>query len=283
MSKQVEIGVLGGSGLYEIQGIKDVEDVSVSTPFGDPSDDFSVGTLNGIRVAFLPRHGRGHRILPSEINFRANIYAMKKLGVQRILSVSAVGSMKEEIAPGDMVILDQFYDHTKKRISTFFGQGIVGHVALADPVCGDLSNQLADAAVKSGTTTHKGGTYLCIEGPQFSTRAESRIYRNWGVDVIGMTNVTEAKLAREAGICYATLALSTDYDCWHEEEEDVSADAVLKILRQNVTNAKRIIHNAVSFEILKRKCSCKDAVKGAILTDPGAIPEEIRSSLELLL
>ena len=283
MSKQVEIGVLGGSGLYEIQGIKDVEDVSVSTPFGDPSDDFSVGTLNGIRVAFLPRHGRGHRILPSEINFRANIYAMKKLGVQRILSVSAVGSMKEEIAPGDMVIPDQFYDHTKKRISTFFGQGIVGHVALADPVCGDLSSQLADAAVKSGTTTHKGGTYLCIEGPQFSTRAESRIYRSWGVDVIGMTNVTEAKLAREAGICYATLALSTDYDCWHEEEEDVSADAVLKILRQNVTNAKRIIHNAVSFEILKRKCSCKDAVKGAILTDPGAIPEEIRSRLELLL
>ncbi|MEE8403596.1 MAG: S-methyl-5'-thioadenosine phosphorylase [Candidatus Hydrothermarchaeaceae archaeon] len=283
MSGNVEIGVIGGSGLYEIQGIEELQEIAVETPFGKPSDLFNVGKLNGIKIAFLPRHGRGHRLLPSEINFRANIYAMKKLGVKRIISVSAVGSMKEDIAPGDMVIPDQFYDHTKRRISTFFGDGIVGHVALADPVCMDLSKRIAESGRKAGAKVHEGGTYLCIEGPQFSTRAESNIYRNWGVEVIGMTNVTEAKLAREAGLCYATLALSTDYDCWHAEEEDVSVDAVLETLQKNVATAKAIIKLAVSQEILQTDCACKDAVKAAILTDPNRFPEETRKRLELLL
>lgn len=283
MSEAIEIGVIGGSGLYEIQGIEGLREVAVSTPFGDPSDLFHVGKLNGVRVAFLPRHGKGHRILPSEINFRANIYAMKKLGARRIISVSAVGSMKEEIAPGDIVIPDQFFDHTKKRVSTFFGDGIAGHVAMADPVCSDLCGILIKAGKRAGTKIHEGGTYLCIEGPQFSTRAESKIFRSWGVDVIGMTNVTEAKLAREAGICYATLALSTDYDCWHTEEEDVSADAVLTTLRNNVAKAKEIIRLAVNKEILQGDCGCRDAVKAAILTDPGRFPEETRKRLELFL
>lgn len=283
MTQGIDIGVIGGSGLYEIQGIEGLEEVSVGTPFGDPSDSFHVGTLNGVRVAFLPRHGRGHRLLPSEINFRANIYAMKKLGARRIISVSAVGSMKEAIAPGDIVIPDQFYDHTRRRVSTFFGDGIVGHVAMADPVCGELSDRLIDAARRSKAKVHAGGTYLCIEGPQFSTRAESTIYRSWGVAVIGMTNVTEAKLAREAGLCYATIALSTDYDCWHAEEEDVSADAVLETLRKNVATAKRIIRLAVAPEILKTGCSCREAVNGAILTDADRIPEPSRKRIALLL
>lgn len=283
MSDRIQVGVIGGSGLYEIEGIEGLKEVSVETPFGEPSDLFNVGTLNGIQVAFLPRHGRGHRILPSEINFRANICAMKKLGAQRIISVSAVGSMKEEIAPGDMVIPDQFYDHTKKRISTFYGQGIVGHVALADPVCDNLSGQLFKAGTQSGAKVHKGGTYLCIEGPQFSTRAESNIYRSWGVDVIGMTNVTEAKLAREAGLCYATLALSTDYDCWHTEEEDVSADAVIETLRKNVDTAKRIIQLAISPAIVETDCGCREAAKGALLTDPANMPEETRKRLAFIL
>jgi 5'-methylthioadenosine phosphorylase len=283
MSETIEVGVIGGSGLYDIQGIEGLKEVTVTTPFGDPSDPFNVGTLNGIGVAFLPRHGRGHRIIPSEINFRANIYAMKKLGVRRIISVSAVGSMKEEIAPGDMVIPNQFYDHTRRRISTFFGEGIVGHVAMADPVCTDLCDRLIDAGKQTGAKVHAGGTYLCIEGPQFSTRAESTIYRRWGVDVIGMTNATEAKLAREAGLCYSTLALSTDYDCWHSEEEDVSAEAVLQILQQNVATAKRIIQAAVSPDILKSDCTCRHALRGAILTDPAMFPEQTRLTLDLLL
>ncbi|OIP64144.1 MAG: S-methyl-5'-thioadenosine phosphorylase [Nitrospirae bacterium CG_4_9_14_3_um_filter_53_35] len=283
MPEAIEIGVIGGSGLYEIQGIEGLREAAVSTPFGDPSDLFHVGKLNGIGVAFLPRHGRGHRILPSDINFRANIYAMKKLGVRRIISVSAVGSMKEEIAPGDIVIPDQFFDHTKKRVSTFFGDGIAGHVAMADPVCRDLCGILIRAGKRAGAKIHEGGTYLCIEGPQFSTRAESKIFRSWGVDVIGMTNVTEAKLAREAGICYATLALSTDYDCWHTEEEGVSADAVLSILRNNVAKAKEMIRLSLSGEILQTSCRCRDAVKGAILTDPSRFPEETRRRLEFLL
>ncbi|NOY51992.1 MAG: S-methyl-5'-thioadenosine phosphorylase, partial [Deltaproteobacteria bacterium] len=245
---KAQIGVIGGSGLYEIEGIKDLQQAVVRTPFGDPSDPLTLGKLNGVDVAFLPRHGKGHRILPSEINFRANIYAMKKLGVEQIISVSAVGSMKEEIAPGDIVIPDQFYDNTRKRISTFFGQGIVGHVSLADPICPVLAERLGEAGKKAGAKVHRGGTYLCIEGPQFSTRAESGIYRSWGVEVIGMTNATEAKLAREAGLCYATIALSTDYDCWHEEEDDVNAEAVLQIIRQNVAMAKAMISHAVSTE-----------------------------------
>lgn len=277
------IGVIGGSGLYEIEGVEELREISVETPFGPPSDAFAVGTLNGVTVVFLPRHGRGHRILPSEINFRANIYAMKKVGVKRIISVSAVGSMKEAIVPGDIVIPDQFYDNTRGRVSTFFGDGIVGHVALADPVCHDLCACLADAGKTAGGKIHCGGTYLCIEGPQFSTRGESLIYRSWGVDVIGMTNATEAKLAREAGLCYATMALSTDYDCWHEEEEDVTAEAVLTILRNNVAMAKAIIQEAVGPALLKTDCSCHDAVRGAVLTDPAVFPEKAGQRLELLL
>jgi 5'-methylthioadenosine phosphorylase len=280
---QAEIGVIGGSGLYEIEGVEELTEVEVNTPFGQPSDRFAVGKLNGVTVAFLPRHGRGHKLLPSEINFRANIYAMKKLGVTRIISVSAVGSMKEEIAPGHIVVPDQFYDNTRKRASTFFGEGIVGHVSLADPLCGELCSRVVAAGKRAGAKVHAGGTYLCIEGPQFSTRAESLVYRSWGVEVIGMTNVTEAKLAREAGLCYATVALSTDYDCWHEEEEDVSADAVLEILRKNVATAKQIIKHVVHPDIRDDQCSCRDALKGAILTDSAVFPEETQKRLQLLL
>ncbi len=277
------IGVIGGSGLYAIEGVEQLREISVETPFGPPSDAFAVGALNGVSVAFLPRHGRGHRILPSEINYRANIYGMKKLGVKRIISVSAVGSMKEEIVPGDIVIPDQFYDNTRGRESTFFGDGIVGHVALADPVCRDLCSRLAEAGQGAGAKVHSGGTYLCIEGPQFSTRGESLIYRSWGVDVIGMTNATEAKLAREAGLCYATMALSTDYDCWHQEEEDVTAEAVLAILHKNVAMAKEIIKRSVGPALLDTDCSCGDAVKGAVLTDPSVFPEKTGQRLELFL
>ncbi len=280
---EADIGVIGGSGLYDIEGIEAVREVAVETPFGAPSDRIHIGTLNAVPVAFLPRHGRGHGILPSEINFRANIYAMKKLGVRRIISVSAVGSMKEEIAPGHIVLPDQFYDNTRHRISTFFGEGIVGHVSVADPVCAELADRLYHAGRQQGAKMHRGGTYLCIEGPQFSTRAESLIYRSWGVAVIGMTNVTEAKLAREAGLCYATVALSTDYDCWHEEEEDVKADAVLQILKQNVATAKAIIREAVGPDALSGACACHEGARGAILTDPERFPPEIRDRLAILL
>jgi 5'-methylthioadenosine phosphorylase len=282
MSDAVEIGVIGGSGLYEIEGIEDLQEKTVQTPFGDPSDVFRIGKLNGVRIAFLPRHGVGHRILPSEINFRANIYGMKMLGVRRVISVSAVGSMREEITPGDIVIPDQFYDNTRKRESTFFGHGIVGHVGLADPVCADLSKQLVGAGKSAGARVHEGGTYLCIEGPQFSTRAESNIYRSWGVDIIGMTNATEAKLAREAGLCYGTIALSTDYDCWHEEEEDVRVDAVLEILRKNVDTAKQMIQLAVSPQLLRSDCTCHEALDGAILTSPDRIPGSSREKIDQL-
>ncbi len=280
---EAEIGVIGGSGLYEIEGIEDLREIRVSTPFGEPSDCFITGKLNGVRVAFLPRHGRGHRILPSEINFRANIYAMKKIGVSRILSVSAVGSMKEEIVPGDMVVPDQFIDLTRKRSSTFFGEGIVGHVALADPVCAELSKRMVEAASEVGARVHAGGTYLCIEGPQFSTRAESNLYRGWNVDVIGMTNATEAKLAREAGLCYSTLALSTDYDCWHVEEEDVSAGAVLQILQKNVATARRILRRMILPNLRECHCLCREALSGSILTDPACYPDETLSRLKLLI
>lgn len=280
---QAKIGVIGGSGLYEIEGIEDLHEVAIRTPFGDPSDSLTVGSLNGVAVAFLPRHGKGHRILPSEINFRANIYAMKILGVEQVISVSAVGSMKEEIAPGDIVLPDQFYDNTRRRVSTFFGDGIVGHVPMADPICAALADRLEEAGKKAGAKVHRGGTYICIEGPQFSTRAESRVYRSWGVEVIGMTNATEAKLAREAGLCYATIALSTDYDCWHEEEEDVNAGAVLKIIQQNVATARAMISHAVSPDMLVPHCACREAARGAILTDPKCFPEETRGNLALLL
>ncbi|HEY3346018.1 MAG TPA: S-methyl-5'-thioadenosine phosphorylase [Nitrospirota bacterium] len=281
--QQAEIGVIGGSGLYEMEGMKDITTVKVETPFGEPSDEFVLGTLEGRKLAFLPRHGRGHKILPSEINFRANIYAMKKLGVGRIISVSAVGSMKEEIVPGHIVVPDQFYDLTRSRVSTFFGEGIVAHVGFADPVCGCLADTLYDAGVKAGATMHKGGTYICMEGPQFSTRGESRIYRKWGVDVIGMTNVTEAKLAREAELCYSTLALATDYDCWHETEEDVTVEAVVAIIKKNVETAKAIIKNAVTMIPVGRDCCCGEALKYAIMTQAGHIPQATKDKLGLII
>ena len=281
--RDIRIGIIGGSGLYEIEGLRRARSVSVKTPFGDPSDHFMVGELEGIRVAFLARHGRGHQILPSEINFRANIYGMKVLGVERILSVSAVGSMKENIRPGDLAIPDQFHDYTRRRVSTFFGEGIVAHVSFADPVCPDLARAIHLAGEAQGATVHKGGTYLCIEGPQFSSRAESHIYRQWGIDVIGMTNVTEAKLAREAEICYVTLALVTDYDCWHQEEEDVTAEAVVATLRKNVDLAKKVLRQCVLSLAVERVCSCADALKNAVITSPRAIPQKVRRSLKPII
>lgn len=279
---QQTIGVIGGSGLYVMEALEGIEEVRLSTPFGDPSDSYVVGTLNGIRMVFLARHGRGHRILPHEINFRANIHGMKQLGVEWIVSVSAVGSMKEHIRPGDMVVPDQFFDRTKSRAPSFFGNGVAAHVAFADPVCPALWKILGDAAEQAGATVHRGGTYLCMEGPQFSTRAESRVYRTWGVDVIGMTNIPEAKLAREAEICYATLALSTDYDCWHETEEDVSIESVLEIMRTNVETAQRLIRLAVTQIPGARSCACANALEHAILTDRSLISVETRERLALI-
>ena len=281
---QAVIGVIGGSGLYEIEGLTDIQEVRVDTPFGPPSDAFITGTLAGVRMAFLPRHGRGHRLLPSEVNYRANIYGMKKLGVERIISVSAVGSMKEEIVPGHIVIPDQFFDRTAGRRSvTFFGEGVVGHVQFADPVCRDLATALADAANSVGATVHRGGTYLCIEGPNFSTRAESKIYRSWGVDVIGMTNISEARLAREAEICYSTIALATDYDCWHEEHDDVSVEAVIAIIQQNVATAKRIIKAAVGRLGGAHACPCAESLKYAIMTHKETIPAATREKLAVIM
>lgn len=278
------IGVIGGSGLYEIEGLTDLQEVTLDTPFGAPSDSYVTGMLDGVKMIFLPRHGKGHRLLPSEVPYRANIYGMKQLGVQRIISVSAVGSMKEAIAPGHIVIPDQFFDRTQgKRASTFFGNGVVAHVQFADPVCRDLSNVLADAARKVGAEVHKGGTYLCIEGPNFSTRAESLLFRSWGVDVIGMTNLPEARLAREAEICYATVALATDYDCWHDAHEDVSVDAILEIIRQNVMTARNLIRQAAKVMRQPPVCGCGEALKYAIMTDPARIPAQTRRDLDLLI
>ncbi|HEX9872980.1 MAG TPA: S-methyl-5'-thioadenosine phosphorylase [Deferrimonas sp.] len=281
---QPVIGVIGGSGLYEIEGFSNVEEIRLETPFGDPSDAYITGTLEGVKLVFLPRHGRGHRLLPSEVPYRANIYGMKKLGVERIISVSAVGSMKEEIVPGDIVIPDQFFDRTQgKRASTFFGEGVVGHVQFADPVCGDLSTVLYQAAVEVGATVHRGGTYICIEGPNFSTRAESNIFRSWGVDVIGMTNLPEARLAREAEICYGTVALATDYDCWHQEHEDVSVEAVIAIIQQNVATARNIIRKAVNRLSGARTCTCGEALKYAIMTRKDLIPKATADRLDVIM
>jgi 5'-methylthioadenosine phosphorylase len=279
MSEKV-VGVIGGSGLYEMEGIEEVQTVSLKTPFGDPSDSFVVGRLEGVKVAFLPRHGRGHRIPPSSLNSRANIYGMKLLGVQWIIGVSAVGSMKESIHPGDMVIPDQFIDRTFGRPNTFFGEGIVGHVSFADPVCAELAQILARAGKEAGATIHEGGTYICIEGPQFSTRAESRLYRSWGVDVIGMTNIPESKLAREAEICYATMAFATDYDCWHTEAGDVSIGDVLKILAQSTMTAKGVIRKALKHLPEGRSCPCANALQYALITDRSMIPERTKKDLE---
>lgn len=277
-----KIGIIGGSGLYNIDGLTDVEKITVETPFGDASDQFTVGILEGKRVVFLPRHGSTHSILPGELNFRANIFGMKKLGVERIIAVSAVGSMKKEIKPLDIVIPDQFIDRTRGRIDTFFGNGIVGHVSVADPVCSCLADTLYESAKKAGATVHKGGTYLCMEGPQFSTRAESRTYRQWGVSVIGMTNLQEAKLAREAEICYSTLALSTDYDCWYEEEGDVTADMVIQNLRKNVDTAKTIIKCVLPNLKEERKCLCVNAARDAIVTQKETIPNEVKEKLNII-
>ncbi len=279
MSETV-IGVIGGSGLYEMEGLEDIRRIRVETPFGDPSDEYVTGALNGVRMAFLPRHGRGHRYLPSEVNYRANIYGMKKLGVERIISVSAVGSLKEIIAPGHIVIPDQFIDRTKGiRKDTFFGDGIVAHAGFADPVCEILSETLFEAARTAGAVVHKGGTYVCMEGPAFSTRAESLMYRGREAAVIGMTNLTEAKLAREAEICYGIIALSTDYDCWHEHHEDVTVEAVIKIIHQNVAMAKNIIRQAVASIAAERSCACGSAMQYAIITDKSVIPAETKEKL----
>jgi 5'-methylthioadenosine phosphorylase len=275
------IGVIGGSGLYDMEGLEDIRRVCISTPFGDPSDEYVTGVLNGARMVFLPRHGRGHRYLPSEVNYRANIYGMKKLGVERIISVSAVGSLKEAIEPGHIVIPDQFIDRTKGiRKDTFFGDGIVAHAGFADPVCHSLSETLYNAARSAGATVHKGGTYICMEGPAFSTRAESFMYLGLGAEVIGMTNLTEAKLAREAEICYGIIALSTDYDCWHEHHDDVSVEAIVAIIHQNVAMAKSIIRRAVADIAPQRSCACGAAMRYAIITDKSVIPAETRQKLD---
>ena len=281
MPDQNSIGVIGGSGLYDMEGLEDVQRLRVTTPFGDPSDEYVTGMLNGVRMVFLPRHGRGHRYLPSEVNYRANIYGMKALGVQRIISVSAVGSLKEAIAPGHIVIPDQFIDRTKGvRKDTFFGEGIVAHAGFADPVCGSLSDILYTASLKAGATTHKGGTYLCMEGPAFSTRAESFSYLALGASVIGMTNLTEAKLAREAEICYGIIALSTDYDCWHEHHDDVTVEAIIQIIHQNVAMAKNIIRHAVADIAVDRSCPCSNAMQFTIITDKSVIPADTKQKLE---
>jgi 5'-methylthioadenosine phosphorylase len=278
-SEKISIGVIGGSGLYAIEGLSQIKSVRLATPFGTPSDEYITGTLHGKRVAFLPRHGRGHRIMPTDINYRANIYGMKKLGAERIISVSAVGSMKEGIKPGDIVIPDQFYDHTKHRRSTFFGNGVVAHVGMAEPVCADLSAALIEAGVKIGATMHRGGTYLCMEGPQFSTLAESLIYRTWHVDVIGMTNATEAKLAREAELCYSTIALATDYDCWHHSEEPVTVEAVLEVMKHNIETSKALIREAVRTLAGRRTCSCGEALRNTIMTPEKLIPAKTKRDL----
>jgi len=278
--EQVKIGIIGGSGLYEMSELKDRIEGAVETPFGPPSDKFVVGTLRGRRVAFLARHGRGHRILPGELNFRANIYAMKMLGVERILSASAVGSLREELAPQEVVLPDQFVDRTYNRVSTFFGDGLAAHIAFADPVCPDLLEQVFRASQKVGIKTVKGGTYVCMEGPAFSTRAESNLYRKWGMDVIGMTNLQEAKLAREAEICYVTMALVTDYDCWHDSHESVTVDMIVGNLIQNSKNAQSLIVQTVEDLADKRNCGCGDALRNALITDRSAIPAGTKAKLQ---
>ena len=278
MAEQI-VGIIGGSGMYEMDGLEILREEQVRTPFGDPSDRYVVGRLDGRPVAFLARHGRAHSLMPSELNFRANIYGFKLLGAEWILSASAVGSMREDVKPLDILIPDQFFDRTRGRIGTFFGNGLVAHVSLADPTCPVLGEVLYRAGTQAGARMHRGGTYLCMEGPQFSTRAESRIYRGWGVDVIGMTNLQEAKLAREAEICYATMALVTDYDVWHETEDDVSVESVVAVLRQNVRTARLILREAVRMIPPARTCACGHALRDAIITARERIPAEVKRDL----
>jgi 5'-methylthioadenosine phosphorylase len=280
---QAEIGIIGGSGLYAMPGLSGVREVRQETPFGDPSDVYVLGTLEGRKVAFLARHGRGHRILPTELNFRANIYGFKQLGVERIVSISAVGSLKEEHKPLEFVIPDQFFDRTRHRVDTFFGEGIVAHIAFADPICPELAKVVETACKKAGVVGKRGGTYLCMEGPQFSTKAESNVYRTWGMDVIGMTNLQEAKLAREAEICYVTVAMVTDYDCWHPHHDSVTVDQIVAVLMKNAENACKVVRETVAAMPEGRSCKCAAALAHAILTDRDKIPAATRQKLKLIL
>src|SRR5690348_7000330 len=280
---RASIGSIGGSGLYSMSGLTDTREIRVKTPFGEPSDAIALGTLEGKRVAFLARHGRGHRILPSEINYRANIYAMKLLGAERIISVSAVGSLKEDLRPGEFLVPDQFFDRTKNRASTFFGNGLVAHMAFAHPTCGEVSGALANACVHEAVKVHRRGTYICIEGPQFSTLAEAEVNRQLRFDVIGMTNLTEAKLAREAEICYATIAMITDYDCWHPDHESVSAAQIIATLNQNTENAQRVLRTAVREMPGGRSCKCGSALQHALVTDMKLVPKGTKKRLAAII
>jgi len=277
------VGVIGGSGLYEMEGLEEIRWVRVRTPFGDPSDAYCTGRFGGRRVIFLPRHGRGHRRMPSELNYRANIYGMKTLGARALLSISAVGSMKEDIHPLELVVPDQFYDLTKRRVTSFFGDGIVAHVGMAHPVCGDVAAALAKAGSEVGARVHRGGTYICIEGPQFSTKGESEVHRRWGMSVIGMTNMPEAKLAREAELCYATLCLVTDYDVWHDEHDAVTVEAVVANLMKNVATAKEVLRRVIPRVPASCGLGCSDALQSAVITNPKAFPPKIRKRLDFLL
>ena len=278
-----EIGIIGGSGLYNMPGLNEVREVRLQTPFGEPSEAYVLGTLEGRKVAFLTRHGRGHRILPHELNFRANIYGFKQLGVERILSLSAVGSLKEEHEPLQFIVPDQFFDRTRQRISTFFGDGIAVHIAFADPVCAEVARVMHSACAQAGVVGKMGGTYVCIEGPQFSTKAESKVYRSWGMDVVGMTNLQEAKLAREAEICYATLAMVTDYDCWHPTHDSVTVEQVVAVLLKNAENAGSVIRHAVRSMPAQRSCKCGEALAAAIMTEHAKIPAATRQRLKLIV
>ncbi len=280
---KAEIGIIGGSGLYSMPGFEAQEEVIMKTPFGAPSDNYVLGRLAGREVAFLARHGRGHRISPSELNFRANIYGMKSLGVERIISLSAVGSLKEEHRPLDFIIPDQFFDRTRGRASTFFGDGLVAHISFADPVCPELARTVTSACAAAGVHATQGGTYLCMEGPAFSTKAESNVYRSWGMDVIGMTNLQEAKLAREAEICYVTVAMVTDYDCWHEGHDAVTVNEIIGNLTRNAENACKVVAEAVASMPAERGCKCGSALSHAILTDRTAVPDSVRQKLGILI
>ena len=280
-NSRATFGVIGGSGLYDLADLQDVERVRLQTPFGDPSDEYVTGTLHGTRVAFLPRHARGHRLLPTELNFRANVHGMKQLGVTHLLAVGAVGSLREEIVPGHVVVPDQFIDRTFSRSATFFGGGVVAHVQFGDPVCRGLAKAVAVAARDAGATVHEGGTYVCMEGPQFSTRAESNLYRSWNASVIGMTNLQEAKLAREAELCFATLAMSTDYDCWHESEAEVDAASILAVLQANAALAARTVAT-LARALPQGDCACQHALEFAIVTDRTTIPAATRERLRLI-
>ncbi|MCZ2077301.1 MAG: S-methyl-5'-thioadenosine phosphorylase [Bryobacteraceae bacterium] len=280
---KAQIGILGGSGLYSMPGFEAQEEISMDTPWGSPSDAYIAGQLAGRPVAFLARHGRGHRLSPSELNFRANIYGFKKLGVERIISLSAVGSLKQEHRPLDFLIPDQFVDRTKARPSTFFGDGLVAHISFADPICPELADTVFRACVREGVSAKKGGTYLCMEGPAFSTKAESNLYRSWGMDVIGMTNLQEAKLAREAELCYVTVAMVTDYDCWHPEHDAVTVNDIIANLTTNADNAAKVVKAAIAAMPEQRKCKCGSALSHALITDPQVVPAETRKKLELLV